>query len=188
MKRLITVQLLLLLLCIPAHAVVNTTTVKTALLAGNGSTVVFTFGFSYTATSEVVVTKRITSTGVPATQTETTHYSVSAPSDTGGTVTFVTAPAATETVTISRTSTDTQTNDIDAASYVSLTSLEASHDRTMRLVQELQEETARCFKIPITDSTSLDTEIENSVERAGLFPYFGDDGSITVAAGVTGGR
>lgn len=187
MKRLVTILLLSLLLCVSTHAVVNTTTVKTEPLAGNGSTTAFTFSFSFTATSEIDVDVRTTSTGAVVRQTETTHYSVSAASDTGGTVTFVTAPAATETVTISRTTVQTQASDIDAASSISLTSLEAAYDKAMRLIQELFEITDRCLKIPITDSTTLTTEIDNSVDRASRVIGSDASGNINTSAAVPTG-
>ena len=38
---------------------VTTTTSKTGPTVGNGSTVAFVFSFSYTATSEIVVTSRV---------------------------------------------------------------------------------------------------------------------------------
>jgi len=159
---------------------VSTTTVKTSPTVGNGSTVAFVFSFSYTATSEIVVTSRVTATGLDTVQTETTHYSVSAASDTGGTVTFVTAPASTVTITISRTTPQTQSNDIDAGSSVSLTSLEVSHDKAMRLIQELQEENDRTPKFPITDTAATTGDYPSTVTRAGKSAVYDSEGNPAV--------
>ena len=176
--------LTILLLASTVFGTVNITTVKTGPTVGDDSTVAFVFPFSFTATSEIVVTSRVVATGAATVQTETTDYSVSSPT-VGGTVTFVTAPASTATITISRTTPKTQDNDIDAGSSISLTALEASHDKAMRLIQELQEENDRTSKYPITDATATIGNWPNSVDRASKFPFFGNDGVPTVAAGVT---
>jgi len=175
--------LILLLLCGMCRGVVNTTSTRAGPYAGNGSNTTFTFSFSFTDTSEIVVRTR--TSGVESDPlTETTDYSVSAASDTGGTVTFVTAPASGTTVTINRVSTATQSNDIDAASSISFTSLEASHDRAMRLIQEEQAVGNRAIVMPISDDPDLDMVLPSSSSRASKALMFDSSGNV-IAEGTT---
>jgi hypothetical protein len=71
--------------------------------SGNGSTTVFAYTFKIFEDSDLVVVEKNVNTGVETTKTLTTDYTVSgAGNDSGGNVTFVTAPASGITVTISR--------------------------------------------------------------------------------------
>lgn len=178
-KRLI----MLMMLSSVCFGVVSSTTVKSDPLAANGSTVAFTFTFPYEDTSEILVYERVITTGVPDLKTETADYSVSpASSESGGTVTFVTAPESTVTVHIVRATPKTQQNDIDAQTFISLASLEASHDKAMKAIQENAETIDRCIKIPVTDSTGLTTEVGNSVDRVNKNVTFDNDGNAAATS------
>ena len=88
--------------------------------SGNGSTTVFPYSFKIFANSDLVVSLRNDTTGVSTTQTLTTDYTVSgAGTDSGGNVTFVTAPASGNTVKIERNLAFTQTTVYTCLLYTS---------------------------------------------------------------------
>ena len=80
--------------------------------SGNGATTGFSYTFKIFADSDLVVSLKNNTTGVSTTQTLTTDYTVSgAGSDSGGNVTFVTAPPSGNTVIIRRVLPYTQETD-----------------------------------------------------------------------------
>lgn len=134
---------------------VSSTTSKSGPFAGNGVTVNFAIGFKYTSTSDVAVI--VTSAaGVETTKTITTHYTITAPGD-SGTVTFLTAPASGETVTIVRTMPMTQTTDYTAGGGFSSQTVEDTDDRQLMQIQEIAERVSRAPKLRQTTSTTTPT-------------------------------
>jgi hypothetical protein len=124
---------------------VASTTSKSGPYNGNGVTVNFAVSFKYTATADVDVI--VTSAaGVETTKTITTHYTLTAPGDTG-TVTFLTAPASGETVTIVRTMDMTQSTDYTAGGGLSSGTVEATDDRQLMQIQEIAERVSRAPKL-----------------------------------------
>ena len=82
---------------------------NSASYSGNGSTTGFAYGFKIFEDSDLTVTLVNDTTGVETAQTLTTHYTVSgAGTNSGGSVTFVTAPASGNTVKIERILSHTQ--------------------------------------------------------------------------------
>jgi hypothetical protein len=82
-------------------------------VTGTGAEQEIPFTFPITATSDLVVYKRLTSTGVETQLAETTDYTVSITGDTGGTVTTVTPfIAATYTIHVIRATPYTQALDL----------------------------------------------------------------------------
>lgn len=166
---------------------VSATTQKVSY-SGNGSTVDFDFAFECYASTDLVVTVKVDSTGVSTTQTETTHYTVSLTGTgspyTGGTITFVTAPASGETVVISRSLPQTQTTDLITGGDFAAETVEQRLDRLTMQVQDLQEETNRCIKTPLADTTS--TALDNEVDRAGKYVFFSStDGALSTTDSVS---
>jgi hypothetical protein len=83
---------------------------NSASYSGNGSTTVFAYGFKIFDDSDLTVTLVNDTTGVETLQTLTTNYTVSgAGTNSGGNVTFVSAPASGVTVKIERVMPYTQT-------------------------------------------------------------------------------
>ena len=81
---------------------ISTTTIKSSY-TGNGSTTAFTYQFKITADTEVQVIVRTTATGaesIRAIGVGSTNYAVTGVGNNSGTVTFVTAPTAAETVVL----------------------------------------------------------------------------------------
>lgn len=169
---------------------VSTETARMALGQGDGNDKTFTFDFSIIDTSDIVVIKRTTTTGVEALQTETTHYVVTATNNdfsSGGTVTFVTAPAATERVLLIRDTPMTQTTDYDTVTIRATTHSDPD-DKQARLIQEMAEELERCIKIPRTDIASdMATTLTTSVGRANSTLVFSNSGAITAGTSTLTG-
>lgn len=130
---------------------VSSTTVKSGPYNGNGSTTNFAVNTVYTAKSEVTVI--VTSAaGVETTKTLDTHYTLTAPGD-SGTVTFLVAPASGETVTILTTLAQTQATDLTPGGSFSANVVEGALDKLTRLVQQIAEKVTRAPKLRQTSTT-----------------------------------
>lgn len=159
-----------------------TTTAKKKTYTGDGVTVAFPTTFQFFDESEVVVTERVIATGAETVQTLTTHYTVSGGSGATGTVTAVTAPAATVQWVLSRSTAQTQGTDYTANDPFPADSHEDALDRLTLMVQDGQEKIDRALVFPVSDSTSISTEIPNSVDRASKLQGYDATGAPTVYA------
>lgn len=120
--------------------------------AGNGSTTAFAVPFYFLANADLKVYKA----GVL--QTITTHYTVSgAGNPAGGTVTFVSAPAAGQTVVILRDPALTQTTDYVANDPFPAESHERALDRLTMIAQRNRELGDRSFRLPDGDTSGAST-------------------------------
>ena len=155
--------------------------------AGNGSTTVFAYTFKTFAASDLVVIERTDSTGAEVTKTLTTHYTVSgAGTDSGGNVTFGSAPASGVTVVIQRSLDLTQTIDYVENDPFPAESHEEGLDRAVMRDQQLKEELGRSIRFPVGDS-GVSSEIPSATERANKFLSFNSSGVPTAtAADLTG--
>jgi len=142
------------------------------------------FSFPAAATSDIVVTTRVTATGVEATLVEDTNYTVALTGDTGGTVTMVTSVAATSYIHISRATPRTQSLDLVHSGSFHAENVEEGFDKLTRIVNDLADKLNRAFIIPITDSSALSMEMGSSVARASNYFAFNSDGEPTVVAAV----
>jgi len=142
------------------------------------------FLFPINATSEIVVKTRVTATGVEATLTETTHYTVAISGDVGGTVTLVDALAATSTVHIIRDTPNTQSLDLEQGGTFSAENIEDALDKNARIGADNNDAISRSIRAPSTDPTTVDMELPSSVDRASNWLYFDADGQPTVSAAV----
>lgn len=132
--------------------VANTT--RKIRYTGNGATTVFSFPFKVFQSSDLKI-YLIDSDGEATLKTISTHYTVSFASGTeGGTVTMLTAPTASEELLILRSLSQTQSTDFPTASNIPETSLENGLDKSVMLVQELQETLARSLTFSETSETS----------------------------------
>lgn len=132
---------------------VSTTTSRVEY-AGNGSTTAFAVNFYFLANADLKVYKA----GVL--QTITTHYSVSgAGNPAGGTVTFVSAPAAGQAVVILRDPALTQTTDYVANDPFPAESHERALDRLTMIAQRNRELGDRSFRLADGDTSGASTLI-----------------------------
>jgi hypothetical protein len=159
---------------------VSTTSIKNSA-AGNGSTTAFTYTFKAFASSEIKVFIRTDSTGAEAQRSEgsgSTNYSVSGVgSATGGTVTFVTAPASGETVVIRRQTAQTQGTDYVENDPFPAEDHETALDKLTHIVQEQQEEHDRAFKVSKTNSITTPEFSDDASARASKLLGFSSDGN-----------
>jgi hypothetical protein len=163
---------------------VSTTTIKNSA-AGNGSNSAFSYTFKAFASSEVKVYVRTDSTGAEVLKTEGTgsaNYAVSGiGAASGGTVTFVTAPASGETVVIRRLTSQTQGTDYVENDPFAAEDHETALDKLTHIVQEVQEEVDRSFKVSKTNSITTPEFVDDASTRASRLLGFSSDGNTLEA-------
>ncbi len=121
------------------------------LTAGNGVTTAFTTRFLFSANSEVLVYLILNSTGVETLQTISTHYTLTgAGTGAAGTVTFLSAPSALESVKIVRDTALTQTVDYVEGTKFPAATHEAALDKLTRISQETNTKIGRSPQLPIS--------------------------------------
>ena len=161
------------------------TTGSAVQYTGDGVRTTFPFTFPIGSEGDLVVKVRVTATGVTVTQTLTTHYTVTKSGtnfDNGGNVEMVSAPAATDTLIITRDTTQTQSTDLIYGDPHDSEAYENMVDRNTLMIQELQKQIDRCFKIPDSDPDTADMETANSVDRASQYSGFDANGNLIAAA------
>ena len=158
---------------------ISSTTIKNSY-AGNGSTTAFTFSYYIIAEDDLEVLIR-SSNGTETLQTITTNYTVTGvQSNSGGTVTMITAPATGETLVIRRKTSQVQDTDYVANDPFPAETHEAALDKAMLVSQELQEAVDRSIKISRTNTmTSTDFTV-GATERANKVLAFDSSGEISV--------
>ena len=164
---------------------VSTTTTK-AIYNGDGSTTAFPTTFEFFDAADIEVIERVIATGAETVKTLSTDYTVSGGNGATGTVTAVTAPASTGQWAIRRKTPLTQQIDYVENDDFPAETHEEGLDRAVMIAQERQEELDRALKFPVSDATSLDPEIPNSVDRAGQFLAFDANGDPIASAGPVG--
>jgi len=158
---------------------VSTTTNKVSY-SGTGSQTVFAYGFKIFADGDLDVYIRDTN-GTETLQTITTHYTVSgAGSDSGGNVTFVTAPGSTDTVVIQRKLDLTQGTDYVANDPFPAASHEDALDRLTFITQQIQEEVDRSIKASVTNTISSSEFAISASDRANKIFAFDASGDLAV--------
>lgn len=132
---------------------ITNTTLASPTYNGNGSTTAFATGFQFIANADLKVTVT-DSSGVPTVQTLTTDYTVTgAGNSSGGTVTFVTAPAAGTKVNIeSNVTIDQQTDYVEGGSFAASTH-ETALDKLTKIAQQLQAQIDRSFQFPVVNQS-----------------------------------
>jgi hypothetical protein len=145
--------------------------------AGNGVTTAFSFPNRFFADTDLVVAVVTDATGVAATKTLTTHYTVSGAGDAGGgTVTMLTAPATGETLVIYRDPPMTQLTDmVDGDPFSVETGVEAPLDRQMLVSQRLRDLIDRSMRLNDADTSGADPVLPIPVANTIL----GWDGTAT---------
>lgn len=121
---------------------------------GNGVTTAFAFGYRFLANADLKVYQDGTL------KTITTHYTVSgAGDDSGGTVTFLTAPANLEEIVIIRDPAITQGLDLVENDPLPAESVEDSLDKLTMIAQRLDDRIDRSFVLSDAAVTSTDLTI-----------------------------
>ncbi len=162
---------------------ISSTTTKNTY-SGNGSTVAFAYGFKIFSSSDIKVYIR-SSAGVETLKSEGTgsaNYGISGVGETsGGTVTFVTAPASGESVVLIRDTSQVQNTDYVENDPFSSTDHENALDRLTMISQEMQEEMDRSFKISKTSTITTPEFTDDAATRASKLLGFSSDGNTLEA-------
>jgi len=158
---------------------ISTTIIKNSY-SGDGSTTVFPYTFKISAEADIQVIIRA-SNGTETVKTLTTDYSVSGVgSASGGNVTMVTAPSATETIVIRRETTQTQTVDLVENDPFTAETVEGAFDKSIAVAQELQEEVDRSIKLSRTNTMTSTEFTVDAATRANKILAFDANGEIAV--------
>ena len=156
------------------------TTTTTNSFSGNGSTVAFAYTFKIFAQGEIIVILR-SATGTETVQTVSTHYSVSGVgSASGGTVTFVSAPASGVTVLLKRATALTQATDYVENDPFPAATHEDALDKLTHTSQELQEEVDRSIKLSRTNTMTSTEFTDSAADRASKVLAFDSTGELSV--------
>ena len=161
---------------------VSNQTARTSATGTNTAGQEVAYSFPANDDSDLIVMTRITATGVEATLTITTDYTATV-SDTGGTVTLVSALAVTSTCHIIRDTPNTQALDLVAGGSFDAENVEEALDKVTRLATDNADRISRCIRMPETD-TALDMVLDNSVDRASNFVAMDSSGNVTVVSSV----
>ena len=143
--------------------------------------------FPYAATSDITVYSRVTATGVETLLTETTNYTLTAPSDTGGTLTTVTAVAVTSEIHIIRDTPKTQSLDLEQGGSFNAENIEDALDKNTKLAIENEDAISKAITFPPTDAAALTTQLPSSVDRASKVISCDSSGNITASSAVPTG-
>lgn len=158
---------------------ISTTIIKVSY-SGNGTQTVFPYTFKINAEADIQVIIRA-SNGTETVKTLTTDYSVSGVgSASGGNVTMVTAPSATETIVIRRDTTQTQTVDLVENDPFTAETVEGAFDKSVAIAQELQEEVDRSIKLSRTNTMTSTEFTVDAATRANKILAFDASGEIAV--------
>jgi hypothetical protein len=115
-------------------------------------------------------------------KTITTHYTVSGVgSETGGTVTFLTAPANGNVITFRRNTVRVRSADFQASGAFKASTVNAELDRPIAMIQELDLVDQLALKIPATDAVSTTTVLPIAATRANKALVFDASGNVSVS-------
>jgi hypothetical protein len=158
---------------------ISTTIIKVSY-SGNGTQTVFPYTFKINAEADIQVIIRA-SNGTETVKTLSTDYSVSGVgSASGGNITMVTAPTATETIVIRRETSQTQTVDLVENDPFTAETVEGAFDKSIAVSQELQEEVDRSIKLSRTNTMTSTEFTVDAATRANKILAFDASGEIAV--------
>lgn len=158
-------------------------TARTSATGTNTAGQEVAYSFPASDSSDLIVRTRITATGVESDPlSETTDYTATV-SDTGGTVTMVSAIATSKTIHVIRDTPNTQSLDLVSGGSFDDENVEEALDKLTRAVADNADLITRCIQMPPTDA-ALDMELDNSVDRASNYLAFTAAGGVTVVAAV----
>ena len=146
------------------------------------------FLFPITDTSDLLVKKRVTATGVETTLDETTNYTVEIDVDSeGGTLTTVTAIELTEQIHIIGDPENTQSLDLEQGGSFNAENIETALDKNTRLTIKNYDLLAnKAITFPQTDP-SLTTVLPSAIDRASKNLTFDASGNVAASASVEEG-
>ncbi|MAO20350.1 MAG: hypothetical protein CMJ25_06310 [Phycisphaerae bacterium] len=158
-----------------------TTTIIKNSYSGDNSQTVFPYTFKISADADIQVIIR-SSLGTETVKSLSTDYTVSGAGDAGGgNVTMIVAPATGETLVIRRATVQTQTIDLVENDPFSAETVEGGFDKSVSLVQEIQEEADRAIKLSRTNTMASTEFTVDATTRAGKILGFDNAGELVVS-------
>lgn len=161
----------------------NSTTRVAGPFIGDDATTVFNFAFKVFAAADVLVVEK-DADGIETAQTLTTNYSVTLNADQnnnpGGYITTVDPLASDFTLTISSKVEETQPLVLRNQGAYYPKNIEDALDRNAILSQQLANQTARAMTIPLSDGSSVTTQLPTKENRANKGLKFDSNGNVTV--------
>jgi hypothetical protein len=158
-----------------------TTTIIKNSYSGDNSQTVFPYTFKINADADIQVLVR-SALGTETLKTLSTDYTVSGAGDAGGgNVTMVVAPLSSETLVIRRSTTQTQELDLVENDPFSAETVEGAFDKSVSLVQEIQEEADRAIKLSRTNTMASTEFTVDANTRAGKILGFDSAGELVVS-------
>jgi len=159
---------------------ISTTIIKNSY-SGNASQTVFPYTFKISVDADIQVILR-SALGTETVKSISTDYTVSGAGDAnGGNVTMVVAPASGETLVIRRATIQTQTIDLVENDPFSAETVEGGFDKSVSLVQEIQEEADRSIKLSRTNTMASTEFTVGATDRANKVLAFDGTGELSVA-------
>lgn len=148
--------------------------------------------FLFFTATDIIVTQRITATGVALLLTDGVHYAVTGGSDTGAVGVVTPLDGATDfttamTWTIERAIPLTQAHDYLSNDTFPAESHETGLDRLTMQSQDKQAIVDRSIRFPETDLLAVVSELPDSVTRAGKVLSFDSSGNVALATPTTVG-
>jgi microcystin-dependent protein len=162
---------------------VSTTATRTTY-TGDATTTAFAVPFVFFGADELQVVERVIATGGETVLTRGTHYTVSGGNGAIGTVTALSAPAATVQWTIRRVTARTQLVDYLTGDAFPAETHERALDRLVALIQEIEDSVLRSLRAPIGDAAIAD--MPASPARASRYLAFDASGQPIAASSTPG--
>ena len=158
---------------------INSTTRKAGPFIGNGGTTVFPFAFKVFTASDLLVVKLTVSTGSESTLVLNSDYTVTLnldqDSNPGGSITLLAGALATGyNLILTSDIADLQPTDLTNQGGFYPDVINDALDRATIQIQQLQEETDRSLKYPISDA-ALGTTLPSAAQRAGVVLAFDEN-------------
>jgi len=160
-----------------------TATINRIQFTGDGATITVPITFVFWDLDDPQVVHRTTA-GVLTTWTRGTQYTLTGGSGETGTLTVITSPtdntpAVDETLTITSNLAFTQPTNLTLGGDLNTDDLEQQLDQLSRQIQQLEERLNRAVTIPVSDATTLTTELPISSTRASTRISFDANGNVT---------
>jgi hypothetical protein len=132
---------------------------------GNGATTVFSFPYRFLANADLKVVE-VSAAGVETLKTIASDYTLTgAGDDAGGSVTMLVAPVTGTRLIIYRDTGITQETDYISGDPFPAETHERALDRLTMIAQEIGSDADRAIKVPVGDSSSLNTTLPAALNR-----------------------
>lgn len=165
-------------------------TTNRLLYAGDGASTSFSYPYYFFAKADIKVWLYDTLTGATVLQVTSTHYNITGTANAqglypnGGSVVFVSAPAATDVVVIFRDGSEVQNYALLQNGNINSAALVQQMDYLTLLIQRLEDQVARCVQLPDGAGTVFSGLLpSNAALVAGTSPMVNSSGNGWILGG-----